>query len=310
VSRTVVVAVGGNALTLEGQAGTAEEQRANARGVARAVAGLARDRYRIVMTHGNGPQVGALARQQELGAAAVPCQPLCVLGAMTQGQIGHTLALALRDTLGPGGDIVCVVTHVRVDKSDPAFAHPVKPIGPFLPAAEARALAARHGWRVAEDSGRGHRRVVASPRPLEIVEGPAIRLLAEAGFLVIAAGGGGVPVVAGEGGELEGIDAVIDKDRAAERLAVALGAEVLVLTTAVPSVQVDFGTERARALTEVTAGEAERHLAGGQFPPGSMGPKVEAAVSFVRGGGEVAIITSPEHVVDAVAGRHGTRIVR
>jgi carbamate kinase len=309
MKQTVVLALGGNALTRAGQAGTYEDQRANAAAMARAVCGLVGDGHGVVIVHGNGPQVGALALQQEEGAALVPPQPLFTLGAMTQGQIGSLLGLALREA-GDGRPVrvASLVTHVLVDPADAAFAHPTKPIGPFFPARQARALATRRGWTVGEDAGRGYRRLVASPEPQAIVEADAIRCLADAGFVVIAAGGGGIPV-SGKDGRLTGVEAVIDKDLPAHRLAAATGATALVLVTDVDHVALDFGTASQRTVEAMTADEADRHLRDGQFPPGSMGPKITAAVRFLRAGGKLAVVTSPPHVRAALEGGHGTRIV-
>jgi carbamate kinase len=321
MGRIVVLALGGNALTPVGQAGTYQELEANATLMARSVSALMRTGWEVVLVHGNGPQVGNLALQQEEGSDLVPPQPLFALGAMTQGQIGSLLTLALRKIMGhraPG--IVSVVTHSEVDPSDPAFSHPTKPIGPFLEAGEAESFAAARGWAVKDDAGRGYRRVVPSPEPAAILEAAAIRNLLEGGFVVIAAGGGGIPVVpVGTGGigGYRGVDAVIDKDYAAQRLATSLEAQALVLVTSVEAVLLDYGTPRQRATLEMSLEEAERHLAEGQFPEGSMGPKVRAATRFLHAGGEIAVITTPalvyaslEGTVSELEGKPGTRIVR
>jgi carbamate kinase len=309
MSRIAVVALGGNALAPEGQAATFERQNANAIRMARVIGELLSGGYRVVLTHGNGPQVGNLALQQEEAAGSVPQQPLFVLGAMTQGQVGHMLALALRN-LAPARPppAVAVVTHVLVDSADPVFAHPDKPIGPFFSRTQAQTLSDQRGWRVAEDAGRGYRKVVPSPRPLAIVEGDAIRVLLEAGFIVIAVGGGGVPVCR-SGGGLAGAEAVIDKDLAAQILASAVGADDLIMITAVDEVLLHYGTPAARPILEITSREAESYLEGGQFAAGSMAPKVTAAVRFLEAGGRLAVITSPEHILEALRGAHGTRII-
>ena len=306
MGRIVVLALGGNALTHHGQAGTHEQLAANAEAMARSVSSLMLAGWEVVLVHGNGPQVGNLAIQQEEGSDVVPEQPLFSLGAMTQGQLGSLFALALRKVLGPRApEIVPLVTHSEVDPADPAFADPSKPIGPFLTADEAQAFAAERGWAVKEDAGRGWRRVVPSPEPVRILEAGAIRTLLDAGLVVIAAGGH------------RGIDAVIDKDYAAQRLATSLGAEALVLVTSVEAVLLDYGTPQQRAMLEISVDDAEAHLADGQFPEGSMGPKVRAGVRFLRQGGEVAVITTPalvyaslEGTVSELEGRPGTRIVR
>ena len=313
MTRTAVVALGGNAITRSGTAGTYAEQAANARKLAGAVHRLHRAGWAAVVVHGNGPQVGNLAIQQEAGADRVPALPLFVLGAMTEGHLGSLLALALREVGGPDlPGAVPLVTHVVVDEADPAFRRPTKPIGPFFTAAEARRHAADRGWVVGEDAGRGFRRLVPSPRPLEILELDAVKAVLQRGMIAIAAGGGGVPVVA-DGGHYRGVDAVIDKDLAAQRVASALGAEALVLVTDVPRVMLDFGTARARAIAEMTADVAQAHLDDHQFPEGSMGPKVRAAIAFVREGGRTAVITNAERAhasLDHGGGvESGTRIV-
>ena len=302
-NKIAVIALGGNAFTRAGQAGTHEEQEANALVMARSIMSLLRAGWGVVVVHGNGPQVGSLALAHEESAAVVPPQPLFTLGAMTQGQMGSLISLALRRVSGwPRVRPAAVVTHVTVDPADPAFSHPTKPIGPFLGRGEAEELAARRGWSIVEDSGRGYRRVVPSPEPIDILEAGAILALIDAGFVVVAAGGGGVAVVSGPDG-YHGVDAVIDKDYAAQRLATSLDAEALVLVTGVETVMLDFGTPRQRAVEEMTLDEAERHLADGQFPPGSMGPKVRASTRFLRSGGRVAVITTPELVYPSLEGR-------
>ncbi|MGH7751089.1 MAG: carbamate kinase, partial [Candidatus Dormibacteria bacterium] len=307
MNQTAVLALGGNALTPPRQAGTWEEQRGNAVPLVRAAAALLRGGWRVAISHGNGPQVGALALQQEEGGSGLPPQPLFAVGAMTQGMIGSLLTMALDEVCGEAVPVVSVVTHTLVD-ADAAGAAATKPIGPFYPRARAEELAAGRGWRVIDDSGRGWRRVVASPEPLAIIEASAIRALVRAGHLVIACGGGGIPVTRREG-RLEGVEAVIDKDLAAWRLAVELEARVLALVTGVDCVCLDHGTARQREITEMSLAEAEELDRAGHFPPGSMGPKVTAARRFLRDGGGLAVITSAEHVLDAVEGRHGTRIV-
>jgi carbamate kinase len=263
------------------------------------------------MVHGNGPQVGALAMAQEAVAREVPVQPLFVLGAMTQGQLGYLLSQAIGDALASAGrprTVAAVITQVVVREDDPAFASPTKPIGPFFSEGRARRLAAARGWDVAEDAGRGWRRVVASPEPIEIVESPEISRLLEAGEIVVACGGGGVPV-ARVGAELVGVDAVIDKDFAAALVGRLVGATSLLLLTGVDRVALDFGTPEERPIEEMTVAQARGHLAEGQFPPGSMGPKVDAAAQFIEAGGREAVISSLERAGDALAGRTGTRIV-
>src|SRR5262245_28703221 len=257
---TVVIAIGGNAVLTEGEQGTYEQQLANLASLATGLSDLLRDGHRVVLTHGNGPQVGNLAIQQEEGASLVPPQPLFALGAMTQGQVGHLITVAL------GGDraarrrpVATIVTHALVDLSDPALHRPTKPIGPFYPRHEAERLARERHWQVTEDAGRGWRRVVPSPEPQGLLEADAIRTLVEAGFVVVASGGGGIPV-AREGAGIRGVEAVIDKDLSAQRLASAVGADALVMLTGVDQVCVGFGTPRQRAIDSMTVDEAERHL--------------------------------------------------
>jgi carbamate kinase len=305
-----VVAIGGNALTRADQPGRAEEIEANAAEAAAQVAALRRAGRRVVVVHGNGPQVGNLSLQQESGPALVPAQPLHQLCAMTQGQLGSVLVRAIDGRCGQGA-AVAVITHAAVDPADPAFDTPTKPVGPFFTAARAAELAAEHGWQVEQDAGRGYRRVVASPMPSELVEIEAIRTLVAAGFVVVAAGGGGIGVSRGADGTYQGVDGVIDKDHAATSLAVALGAEDLYLLTGVDAVRLDFGTPQERPVHQLTEEQARSYLDAGQFPAGSMGPKVAAALAFLAGGGTRAVITSARLLGAAAAGRArtGTTVV-
>jgi carbamate kinase len=309
MTKIAVVALGGNALTQAGQSGSCDEMMANAAAMAMAVNDVLAAGWRVVIVHGNGPQVGNLALQQE-ATSAVPAQPLALVGAMTQGLLGSLIARAI-DLLRGRGTAVALVTHVTVDAADPAFGTPSKPIGPFYQPAEAERLARRGDWVVQPDSGRGYRRVVASPQPVGVIEIGAMRALVEAGHLVIAGGGGGIPVLAGDPGRT--VDAVIDKDLAACLIARQLGAQALLLVTAVDRVMIDFGRPTESGLGTITADEAARHLAEGQFPPGSMGPKIEAALRFLDEGGELAVITSPAMLAATLAGHGaaaGTRIER
>lgn len=318
MAKTAVVALGGNALTREGQPGTYEEMEANANAMARSVASLLRAGWRVVVVHGNGPQVGNLAIQHEEGAKLVPAQPLFSLGAMSEGQLGSLISLALRrvSTSDQTRGAVAVVTHVVVNPDDPAFDNPTKFIGPFLSKEQAESMAAERGWVVKKDGNRGYRRVVPSPEPVAILETAAIRSLVEQRQVVIAAGGGGVPVIRYKSG-YGGVDAVIDKDYAAQVLATSIPAEALVLVTAVDTVLLHYGTPEQKAIHEMAVSEAEGYLETGEFPEGSMGPKVRAAVRFLRAGGELAVITSPELVyaslkesVTELEGVTGTKIVR
>jgi carbamate kinase len=302
--QTLLVALGGNALVRPGEAGTADEQFANLRAPARQLARLSR-RYRLVITHGNGPQVGNLLLQQDL-CDQVPKLPLEILVAMTQGQIGYMLESVLDAELERIGArdqrLVSLISYVVVDPADPAFARPTKPIGPGYDRAEA----ARLPWPMVE-TGRGFRRVVASPEPVTIVEKHEIRTLLARDFIVICCGGGGIPVVR-EGRGFHGVDAVIDKDLASARLAAEVGVDILLIATDVPGVALDYRTTGERWLRHLSPVEAERHLAAGQFPPGSMGPKVEAALRFLRGGGQRALIAATDALEAALAGEAGTEL--
>ncbi len=320
--KTVVVALGGNALTREGQKGTIEEQYGNAVAMARSVRSLIRKNWRVIIVHGNGPQVGNLAIQHEEGAKLVPAQPLFALGAMTQGALGSLIALAMHDVCGSViSGVVSIITHVVVDPEDPAFKNPTKPIGPFFTEEDAKQFTKTRGWTMVPDSGRGYRRVVPSPEPKTTLEADAIASLASSGYIVVAAGGGGIPVVAKDGA-YRGVDAVIDKDFAAERIACASDADALVMVTGVSTVRLDFGKPSERPVEAMNVADARKHLADGQFPPGSMGPKMMAAIKFVsgksnNGHSRFAAITTPELVyatLDEAAGTvieggRGTRIV-
>ena len=310
MTKTAVVALGGNALTKAGQAGTYEEKAQNAAGMAHAIKDLLDTGWQVVIVHGNGPQIGNLAIQQE-ATDLVPAQPLDLLGAMTQGELGSLIARAV-DVLCGRGVAVPVITHVAVDPDDPAFLHPTKPVGPFFSKEAAGRLATERRWTMREDAGRGYRRVVPSPEPVDVLELAGVRALVAAGRLVIAAGGGGIPVVARRDGYV-GVDAVIDKDRAACLLASALPAQALLFVTAVETAFLDYGTPRQRPLRRLARDDAQRYLDDGQFPAGSMGPKVEAALRFLDAGGEVAVITTPELLAATLThpGPHtGTRIER
>jgi carbamate kinase len=303
----VVVAIGGNAIIAEHERGTWAEQRANAAAVARELARLKRAGYELVLTHGNGPQVGALHLQHCRAADEVPQLPFDALVAMTQGQLGYLLQSAIEDA-DPRLRTATVLTRVRVDPADPSLTHPTKPIGRFFGDERSARLAAGAGMAVASDAGRGWRTVVASPRPQEIVEFAEIKLLVEQGVLVIGAGGGGIPVIS-HGQRFAGAQAVIDKDRASAVLARAVDADLLVMLTGVERVALDFGTRWQRDMARLTVSDARELHAAGEFPAGSMGPKVESAVRFVGDGGRAAIVTCAERLHDAVDGNAGTRIV-
>ena len=299
---TAVVALGGNALMRPGERGTAAEQRANLREACAALRPLL-DEPRLVVTHGNGPQVGNELLRQERAAAEAPPLPLYLAVAQTQAEIGALIESELAPVAGR--PVACLLTHVLVAEDDPAFEDPTKPVGPFYEEAKARELETERGWRVVHDAGRGWRRVVPSPLPLEVVELDAIRSLLDSGTIVVACGGGGIPATR-RGEHLAGIDAVIDKDRASALLARGLEADRLVILTEVPAVYSAFGTDRQEELRELSAGEAAALVP--ELAAGSMRPKVEASAEFVRATGREALITSPAVLGEALEGRSGTRI--
>ena len=299
---TAVVALGGNALMRPGERGTAAEQRANLREACAALRPLLREE-RLVVTHGNGPQVGNELLRQERAAAEAPPLPLYLAVAQTQAEIGALIESELAPVAGR--PVACLLTHVLVAEDDPAFEEPTKPVGPFYDEAKARELEAERGWKVVHDAGRGWRRVVPSPAPLEVVELDAIRSLLASGTIVVACGGGGIPATR-RGEHLAGIDAVIDKDRASSLLARGLHADRLVILTEVPAVYSGFGTDHQEELRELSADDAADLVP--DLAAGSMRPKLEASVEFVRTTGREALITSPAALGDALEGRSGTRI--
>jgi carbamate kinase len=308
---TALIAIGGNALVREGEQGTIPEQRHNLRRTAAALVQVIQAGFRIVVTHGNGPQVGAAMLRSERAADRVYPHPLDVCDATTQGEIGYLLQQALESALAGAGlalPVATLISQVRVAPDDPALAEPSKPVGPFYSREEAESCQARLGWRMVEVNGRGFRRVVPSPTPLELVEEEAIRQLFQAGVLVIAAGGGGIPVVR-RGNGLEGIEAVVDKDATSALLAARLRTDRLVIVMEADQVCLHFGTADQRPLDRVTAADLERYQREGHFPPGSMGPKVQAALRFLRDGGQDVIITSIDRLAAAVRGTGGTHIV-
>jgi len=312
-ARRAVIAIGGNALILDGQRGTIAEQYENAKVMATHIASLVADGWGIVLTHGNGPQVGFILLRSELvpDDAPVPALSLEMSSADSQGGIGHILAMALLNELAGRGlsdRVAYLLTHTVVDAADPAFADPTKPIGPFYDETQAAAKERQNGWRMIEDSGRGYRRVVPSPKPLRIVEADQIKALINAGFVVVAVGGGGIPVIETPDG-YEGVEAVIDKDRASALLAASLRIPLLVLSTGVEQVAWHFRKPDQRLIDSMTAEEATRYLDEGEFPRGSMGPKIEAAVDFLAHGGEEVLITTPAALQRAIAGETGTRVV-
>jgi carbamate kinase len=309
--RTALVAIGGNSLARAGEPTTVAAQRAHIAEICGVLAQLVAAGWHLVVTHGNGPQVGAALRRSELGASDAYPLPLDMCVASTQGEIGLLLQQGLRESLDVHAidcPVATVLTQIVVSPDDPAFTRPSKPVGTFYPAADAEAWR-RAGWTLVEEPPYGYRRVVPSPEPLGIIEERAIRALFEAGVLVIALGGGGVPVVQ-RGGRLEGVEAVIDKDLASALLAIRLGVHVLAMVTDVDRIYVNFARPDARGLGIVTPDELRRLASAGHFPPGTMGPKVEATVRFIEAGGSEVIVTSPDRLLAAIeGGDEGTRVV-
>jgi carbamate kinase len=312
VSRLAVVALGGNALVRDKGHESIPDQYETVQAVAPHLVDLVTAGWTIVVTHGNGPQVGFILRRSELAIHEVAPVPLDYVVGDTQGAIGYMFAKALGNELARRSiarPVVAVVTQTVVDAADPAFAQPTKPVGTFMDEATARVRAAEHGWTIAEDSGRGWRRTVPSPEPIEIVELPTIRALCDLGAIVIAGGGGGIAVTRDPSGALVGSEAVIDKDRTSALLAAELGADLLLVATGVEQVAIDFGTPEQRWLDHLTVAEAEALLAAGQFGEGSMAPKIDAVIDFLRRRPEgAAVITSPAAMRDALGRATGTWI--
>ena len=311
--RVAVIAVGGNSLILDSTRQSVEDQYEAACETARHIARLIELGWNVVVTHGNGPQVGFILRRSELARHELHEVPLDACGADTQGALGYALQRAIGNALRERGicrTVSTVVTQVVVDHRDPAFEKPTKPIGSFMKEDEAKVRQERDGWSLVEDSGRGWRRVVASPFPKDIVELHAIETLVHAGVVVIAVGGGGIPVIRDEQGNLSGVAAVIDKDFASALLARNLNADVLIISTAVEQVALDFGKPTERRLSSMTLTEAQAYLEEGHFAPGSMAPKIKAIIDFLESGGEKALITTPFAIPRALAGETGTWITK
>ena len=311
--KTVVVALGGNAITREYEEGNITQQFKNTRISLRSVVEFIRRGYRVVITHGNGPQVGNALVRVEQTRHLVPALPLGVIVADLEGGMGYMIEQCLQNKLNERGltrPIVTVLTQVLVDKDDPSILNPSKFVGPFYKKDQIKELEEQRGWIIKEDIGRGFRRVVPSPIPREIVEKDIIKLLVEKNIIVIAAGGGGIPVYREESGWLEGVDGVIDKDLASAVLARDIGAQELLILTSVARVALNFNQPNQQDLPTLTSKEAQKYLDEGQFPKGSMGPKIQAAINFLEHGGERVIITSIENAVDALANNSGTIITR
>lgn len=310
--KKLVIALGGNALQEAGKPATAQAQLEVVEKTSEYIADIVERGYEVIVAHGNGPQVGRIVIQNEVASASTPAMPFDVCGAMSQGMIGYHIQQGLSKVLrhrGINKNVVTVVTQVVVDKDDPKFKAPSKPIGPFYTEEEAKAIAEEKGYTMKEDAGRGWRRVVASPLPVEIVELDAVKTLNDAGFVVVTVGGGGIPVVRNEAGDLEGVAAVIDKDLASEKLARDMDADALVILTAVEKVSINFKKPDQKDLDRMSAAEAKQYIKEGHFAPGSMLPKIEAALNFVESKpGRIAIITSLDKAVDAIEGGAGTAI--
>ncbi len=312
---TVVIAMGGHAFIQPGERGTHEEHARNARAISHELMTLVDRGYNMVITHGNGPQVGNLLEREELSGSDVPPQPLDLLVAQTEGSLGYLLQRAMLNELRPRQAeryVVTMITQVLVDAADPAFARPSKPVGPFYSKQDAERARDRFGWVIGEDVGRGWRRRVPSPRPQQIVQRDTIRAAALAGNIVIAAGGGGIPVAMSSAPDTDdyvGIEGVIDKDLTSGVLATDVSADLLIILTAVDGVYIDFGTPQQRRLGAVTMAECKQYIDDQQFPMGSMGPKVEAIYGFLERGGQRGLITDAQSLGPALDGQAGTHFI-
>lgn len=307
-----VVAVGGNALIKDKAHQTVQDQYECAQDTMKHIVDMIEKGWDVAISHGNGPQVGFILRRSELARDLLHEVPLDYCGADSQGAIGYMFQNALQNEFKRRGmhkQAATVVTQTVVDKDDPAFEKPTKPIGTFMEEPEAQSRAAKDGWTVVEDAGRGWRRVVPSPIPIRIVEADAIHTLIKAGFSVVGVGGGGIPVIEDENGELQGVEAVIDKDFGSALLAKMIDADLFVISTAVEKVALNFNTPEQKWLDEMTVAEAKRYLKEGHFAPGSMLPKVQAIIQFLENGGKKALITDPEHISAALDGKTGTWII-
>lgn len=306
-----IISIGGNTLIRQGEKGAIEEQFIHTEECMAYVARLAAQGGKIVITHGNGPIVGNIVIRNEAAKNIIPPMPLYICNADSEGGIGFMIQQALYNELKKLNirrNVATIVTQVVVGKNDAAFSNPTKPIGPFYAKEEAEIIQKQKGWQIVEDSRRGYRRVVPSPKPLKVIEAEVIRKLAMDDIIVIASGGGGVPVVELEGGRLKGIDAVIDKDLATAVLAREIGADTFIGLTSIDSVYINFGRPNQKALDTLTVTEAKKYLYAGEFAPGSMGPKIEAAIEFLEAGGKEVIITAPNLLEKAMQGKAGTRI--
>jgi len=310
---TVLIALGGNALQRSGEKGTAEEQLAHVRETSDRCVEILEGGYSLVITHGNGPQVGSILLKNEYSEDKLPPMPLDICGAETQGMIGYMIQQQLYNYLRAKNrkeNVVTLCTQTLVDQKDPAFKTPTKPIGPFYTEKHAHELREAKGWHIIEQVGKGFRRVVPSPMPIDIIEADIIKKCIADGVIVVACGGGGIPVIKEANGNLKGVEAVIDKDRTAAVLGHKIGAEILMILTDVEQVAINFGTPQQKNLDHLTIEEAKKYLKEGEFGVGSMGPKVEAACTFIQSGGKRALITSLEKAKDALEGLTGTSITK
>jgi carbamate kinase len=309
--KNMLISLGGNAILKHTEKGTAEQQFENVKKACRYIVELIQEGYHIALTHGNGPQVGDILLAYESAKNILPPMPLDVCGAQSQGMIGYMLQLSLKNLLKSEQmekSVVTMLTQTIVHKDDPHFQTPTKPVGPFYTAMEATKLRDERGWTIINDSGRGYRRVVSSPQPIGFVEGNCIKTLFEEGSIVIASGGGGIPVILNENGTLKRVEAVIDKDHAASILALLIEAEILLILTDVENVALNYGKPGQKSIIHMTNSQAKKYLKEGQFPSGSMGPKVKSALNFLENGGEKVIITSLERALDSLKGNAGTTI--
>ncbi|MFQ6037193.1 MAG: carbamate kinase [Candidatus Aminicenantales bacterium] len=311
--KIALIAFGGNAILPENQRGLQSEQMKNAQKAARLMIHIVKKGFDLIIVHGNGPQVGNLLIQMEESITKVPPFTLEVCDAMTEGSMGFMLEKALINELRKSSidrEVATLVTQVVVDREDPAFQNPTKPVGPFYSKYRASILKRQKNWTMIEDAGRGFRKVVSSPRPIDIVPKRIIHDLVHAGKIVITAGGGGIPVIINGNGLFQGVEAVIDKDFAASLIAREVRADLFIILTNVPRVYLNFGTPEEEPIVEMSVAEAKEYLAQGQFPPGSMGPKIEAAIEYIESGGEEVLITSASHLKAALIHRSGTRITK
>lgn len=312
MSKLIVLAIGGNSLIKDPRHVTVHDQYLSVVETSKHLVKMLKMGHRLVITHGNGPQVGFILRRAELASSEMHMVPLDSCGADTQGAIGYNIQMAMQNEMrkeGLTGTVATIVTQVLVDKDDPAFNNPTKPIGSFMDQEDAEKHQREDGWNVIEDAGRGYRRVVASPMPKEIIEYDAIKTLVDQNITVVAVGGGGIPVIRDEEGNLVGAEAVIDKDNASSLLARQLNADLFIISTAVEKICLNFGKPEQKTLDQINVAEAKQYIREGHFAPGSMLPKIKAVIEFIEATGKEGLITDPEHVALALEGKTGTKVV-